>query len=111
MKNKNKTGIYFLLTLIIGILIFYLSITPQIEKGGVTINSGIIKHLIAYFLLSFFIYKTTNKKSLSFILTGTYGLLIEAVQFTIPYRAFEILDIIVNYLGASIIFIIPKHKK
>ena len=64
-----------------------------------------VKHFFAYFLLSFLVFKSTKSFSLAIFLTGIYGILMEALQFTIPFRNFDIFDILVNYFGA--IFILP----
>ena len=37
----------------------------------------------------------------SFIYTLCWGVLIEFVQYSIPYRSFELKDILVNVLGSS----------
>ena len=91
-------------------VIFFLSITPGIVKGGMVINAGSIKHLIAYFILCFLFYKASSRVMLSIFLAGCYGFLIESVQFVIPYRAFEIFDVILNFAGACFVFLIKLCK-
>ena len=111
MKN-----LYLILTVTLAVLILFFSVIPEIEKSTgisekkVKINSGKILHLLAYFLLSFLIYKTTNNIKTAVLFAGTYGLLIEFTQLFIPYRNFEIFDILINYVGSSIAFFFRKIR-
>jgi VanZ family protein len=89
----------------IAVAIFILSVIPGIGNG---LNSGFEKHLAAYFLLSLSIgiYFGTCRFSAPFLraalLAGTFGVLIELVQYFIPYRSCEVLDALADYAGASI---------
>lgn len=63
-------------------------------------------HGLAYFLLSFLVVNTLvlkKRKSCrlqSFIYSFCYGLIIEVVQFFLPFRFFEANDIFANFIGA-----------
>lgn len=101
---------YLLSTILVMVLILAFSITPEIEKGGFKINHGTFVHLSSYLVLSFFLYKTTKSLRKAIFYAGTYGVFMELVQLGIPYRNFELFDIITNYIGAGLI-LIPEIKK
>ncbi|MBW2966305.1 VanZ family protein [Candidatus Woesearchaeota archaeon] len=96
--------------------IFLGSITP--ETGGELIkNSGFPAHMFSYFVLSsavllYFSAKNFQKPFIkSALLAGSYGFFIEIIQFFISYRHFEVLDIIINFTGAFLIFSFLLYKK
>jgi glycopeptide antibiotics resistance protein len=105
----RKYNIYFYASVVIALVILCLSVMPGYCGG---INSGIKAHCFAYFVFSFtiglnFIAKGLKRPLLkAAILAGTYGLLIEIVQSFIPYRNFELMDIIINY-SSSLVATIP----
>ena len=96
-------NLYLLSMIIFAAFILFLSIIPDVGGG---VNSGISAHIIAYFTLSIstslFIKADNYHYPLlkGAILAGTYGAIIEIVQNFIPYRRFELLDILLNYSGA-----------
>jgi len=61
-------------------------------------------HFIAYCalaVLSVYAYKKVNKIYVKgFIFTFSWGLLIELIQYFLPYRFFDLSDIFINGLGA-----------
>ncbi len=105
MKPKKM---YLIFTFILFTIIFYFSVLyskPLIPEQAKISFFDKIEHLIVYFLLSFLIYKSTNKTFLSIFLAGFYGIFMEALQYTTPYRTFDIFDIASNYIGAFFILI------
>jgi len=111
-----KHNLYLFLSIIFAIFIFLGSITP--ETGiSVVKNTGFSAHFVSYFVLSFTILLYLSGKNFqkpylkSTLLAGSYGILIELVQGFLTYRNFQILDIITNFIGASLIFIIYLTKK
>ena len=103
--NTKQSKIYFVLTILFAVLILYFSLTPEPPKIQPIINFDKVLHLCSYFILSFLCYKTINNMKISIISAGTYGLLIEIMQLLIPMRSFELLDILINYIGAGLILI------
>jgi len=108
--KRGKVLIYFLLTIIILDIILYYSVVPLLIPGEPSFMDK-IKHFSAYFLLSFFIFMSTKNFKLAIFLAGTYGMLMEALQFTIPFRNFSLLDILVNFLGAALVLFLGLFKR
>jgi len=119
--DKIKDKVYLSALVVCSVAILVLSITPT--TTGI-INYGFINHLIAYFVLSSLLSLYLLKKRISkplfkaALLTGFYGFLIEMIQFFIPYRYFQFYDILTNFTGAFLVFIVfffhkmdyTKHK-
>lgn len=65
-----------------------------------------IVHALMYWLLAFLVINTLalSRKQTMFFVSFFYcfglGFLIELVQFFLPYRSFEAMDILVNALGS-----------
>jgi len=111
-----KHNLYLFLSIIFAISIFLGSITPKVSLGSIK-NSGFFAHFTYYFILSSIVllYLLGRKFQKPFIkailLTGSYGILIEFIQFSIFYRNFQILDIITNFSGAFLILILLLLNK
>jgi len=105
--------VHFILMTAAAIAILVSSVRPLMSlDSGTPINTGIGMHVIAYGTLCFLICMwllvsgTTHAPVLyAFIFTCLYGLLIECVQFGIPYRSFEVGDIMINCLAAAVAMI------
>lgn len=97
---KSKT--LFLFTLVIIVVIAYLSLAP---KPTVTASNDKLGHFIAYATLCIFSLrslKLEQKRSVLYILLGVvcYGILMEVGQYFIPGRHFSEMDLIANAAGA-----------
>ncbi|MCM8819842.1 MAG: VanZ family protein [Candidatus Omnitrophica bacterium] len=86
--------------------IFYFSLTPKVFVFLPHIpNIDKIVHFFIYLVLSFLVLNTLKlrKNSFPYIFAFTYGFLvgivIEIFQYFLPYRSFEIKDLIVNIFG------------
>ena len=101
----NKHNLYFYASLISAAIILALSVVPEFAGG---INSGVTAHGSAYFIFSFttaLYFRSNGHKTpllKGALLAGLYGVFIELVQFFIPYRNFDLLDILVNFSSALI---------
>ncbi len=111
-----KYNLYLFISIIFAIFILLGSITP--ERGvSVVKNSGFAAHFVSYFMLAFAVLLYFSSKNFqkpylkSALLAGSYGIFIELVQSFLTYRHFELLDIAINFIGASLIFIIYLIKK
>jgi hypothetical protein len=97
------------LAFLLAILIIFFAVTPSIFNIP---NSGTVLHLLAYFILStVWIMHYYRKKIDHFMLKGIsmaflFSVFIEAIQFFIPYRHFEIHKILINFI-ACVTSIIP----
>ena len=74
-------------------------------------SSGFVMHGIAYFLGMLLCFLAFGAKNISFVVwTGLlvflYGVILEVVQFYLPYRTFNPKDIIANTLGIFFFFAI-----
>jgi VanZ family protein len=111
-----KYNLYLFLSIIFAIFILLGSTTPEVG-GEVVKNSGIPAHFVSYFILSFSILLFLSGKKFqkpylkAALLSGSYGLFIEFIQVFLTYRNFEIFDILINFAGAFLIFIIYLIKK
>jgi len=105
-----------------------LSIVPHqddsiIEKSNIT-ESGMEKHFIAYFIAAFLCYYAFDKKEdggqrsevgsqrsevtfiwMSGLLIFLYGAVLEIIQFFLPYRTFNVKDVVANTSGI-ILFVV-----
>ena len=74
-------------------------------------SSGFVVHGIAYFVGVLLCCFSFNKKNISFVLwTGLliffFGVVLEVVQFYLPYRTFNVYDVVGNGVGIlSFVFI------
>jgi VanZ family protein len=110
MKIESLKKKYLIATIILAALILYFSVIPVMSVENIELNAGTLRHLAVYFLFAFAIYKTTDNPKIAFLSSGTYGMLIECVQYFIPYRTFSLFDILLNYAGACFILILKRKS-
>jgi len=96
---------------ILFITIIIASITPhsapsQSWSDNTLISSGYLYHFLAYFLLalSFSIYKIPcENRFCAYLFTAIFGIMVsvylELFQIILPYRTFNFLDMLGNFLG------------
>ena len=90
------------------ILLVIFSIIPSNKNGeGLSqyylSNTGSFLHCIAYFVCAFLAYVSFNKKLFKTILfVLLISSLLEMIQYLIPYRTFNPLDIVANLAGIGI---------
>lgn len=74
-------------------------------------SSGFVMHGIAYFVGILLCYFSFTKKNISFVLWAgllifIYSVVLEVVQFYLPYRTFNVYDVVGNGVGIlSFVFI------
>ena len=100
--------IYILLIIMIGIM----SIIPNAELDRVSdtyklFSGGYLFHILAYGLFCFFalLYNITYQRhSLVIILLfiSVYSIILEVIQYFLPYRTFNLYDILANLIGIAI---------
>ena len=95
---------------IIGIML--LSIAPLSDLGAASFNDKAL-HIIAFLYLAIIsiLSKFELDKIYLFILLISYGLLIEIAQTFLPYRYFEINDLLADLIGVTIAFGFFRIKK
>jgi len=111
-----RVALHSALTIVSAFAILILSVIPPLVlSNGVTANSGFISHICAYGFLCilscawFHLAGISRYPVLSSVLVCTaYGVVIECVQFVIPYRTFELKDIVVNCASVFACAIVAK---
>ena len=83
------------------LIITYLSLTPIEHKGPVVIWDK-VAHFTAYLLLAMFVKKVHIRFSYfsCLLICFSYSFVIECIQYFIPNRQFDVLDMLANLLGA-----------
>jgi len=106
-----RTGLYLYFLVFLAVFILFFAVTPAFGGG---INSGLSAHVCGYSILSFsalLLFRTKNINRIflkAALFSGGYGLLIEVIQFLVPFRLFEISDIIINF-SASAVGTVPGY--
>ena len=118
---ENHNRVSWLITILIAIIIFYIS--SLIFPKGISVGfpwKSIAYHFYAFLFLSAFLLisltKGKNKKLilLSIILTIIYAISDEIHQFFVPGRYFAISDILTDSAGilfAALIYILLRYKE
>jgi len=97
------------------IVITVVSIMPHAEDGLIESSniteSGMEKHLIAYFIVALFCYYAFRRDHIVHIfLSGGYiffySLILEVLQFFLLYRTFNLIDIAANVSGIILFVVI-----
>ena len=101
MKTLYRKNILFVYSL----FIFVISVLPVREPKELEyLYTDKIVHFSIYFVLvllfSYAFFRIRHLYVKSFIYAFSLGLFIEVLQYFIPYRSFDILDIAANCLGA-----------
>ena len=78
-------------------------------------SSGFVVHCIAYFVGMWLCYLAFDRKNISFVLwTGVlvlfYSVVLEVVQFYLPYRTFNVYDVVANGVGIGAFCLIYLSK-
>lgn len=105
VKDKKAIIKKWAPAILMGTIIFLFSSIHgnTIQKTGLGQESiQINAHFFLYFLLSLTFYKATNNILLSIVLSFFYSITDEFHQTFVPGRSFQILDIFVDTIGASL---------
>lgn len=107
VKNLNRVAadrnIYLYFLILYALLILIFSVVPAAKSG---MNSGLGAHVSGYAVLSFSAVLFLRARAVrqlylkAFLFAGSYGFLIEMIQYFIPYRQFDLFDILVNFTAA-----------
>ena len=90
------------------IALVYLSIMPSQGEKGLSeyylSDTGLYLHFIAYFVCSVLAYFALGRKiTLTIIFVLLFSCLLEIIQYFIPYRTFNPLDIAANVSGVGLL--------
>lgn len=117
----GKTQFFFRVMLVGAVLIvLYLTTTPVQYEVGESINDK-LSHALAFFVLSFladYAFPGTRFFPFKILPLFAYGVLIECIQYFLPYRDFSLLDMLGDAVGIGVyslclpLFIrLPFHKR
>lgn len=102
MDLKKPDILSFRITLVMAlILITYLATTPIPEQVAGGINDK-LSHLLAFYALTLLADFSFPRTTLGLNKIGSlfaYGLMIELVQYSLPYREFSVADLLANGFG------------
>lgn len=105
---REKINQLLLAVLVVGITALSFVNPPQAASSSSGILSPVM-HFTAYFLLAgalmLYFHDTTKGHVESFLIAAIFGLLMEIGQLHIPWRTFGWSDVLVNALGASVVFL------
>jgi len=100
--------------LIVVLVIGYLATTPLILPAAVNVSDKLL-HGTAFFvllLLADFSWPASGLNAYKLLFVFAYGLLIEGVQYFLPYRDFSLADMLANALGMGLyVFIVPLLQR
>jgi VanZ family protein len=108
---EKHSSISWLITIIIAILIFYISSLSFTSGSGGTSYNAIIYHILAFFSLTFFILISTIKgKNLNYLLLAIsisflYAISDEIHQLFVPGRSGNLQDLFFDSIGILFAFI------
>ena len=93
-------------------VITFLATQEIISDFQSSINDKAI-HLACFFYLTTisWLAKILDKDSWVYVIVLAYGILIEVVQMYIPYRSFELLDILADFTGILLASFLIKFVK
>ncbi len=105
--NKYKNLVYFLLTCLWALIIYYFSSIPDLKSGLDSVVDLILRkgaHIFAYTVLAYLLAKTFNKNTkiylfLVFVICVLYAATDEIHQLSVAHRSGNIFDVLVDSFG------------
>lgn len=105
-------------TVVYGVILVVLAVIPSIEGQGFGASDGVL-HAVAYGLFGgLLLVSVSGRLSVpraAMAAVGgasAFGLLTEVLQFLVPYRCFEVLDVVADSIGAIavVLFLLVSFK-
>ncbi len=98
------------LVILVGLTILVLSLAnPPGAVAGAASGTYQFGHFLLYFFLAsallLYFHGTPRGRVEAVLAAGVFGLGIELVQFALPFRMFSPADVMVNFLGASLVLL------
>ena len=107
MKVSKTYNFFDLISYLIIVSIFILSIIKVPEIKQTPSFADKIVHFVMYFICAW-AFKTSGVKRYVYV-SICYGVIIEIIQYFLPWRSFSLSDIIANTLGAFIFFLFFRN--
>ncbi len=95
------------LTVVYGTILVVLAVIPRVEGGGVGVSDWVL-HALAYGVLGGLLLGSGLVSGAVMAAGGAtaFGLATEFLQMLIPYRSFEILDVVADSVGAFFVILV-----
>lgn len=113
-RMKNKIRIYRTIFFAYIIVVLILSVIPSPE--GLRIGGDKLKHVMAFVVFTFLIFISYKDMKFVYIfLWGLgFGILIEFIQYFVPWRSTEMLDVLADVggimIGLIVVTLIKKRR-
>lgn len=107
MSKPTIIQTLFRLSFVSSILVIsYIAFLPNYnDLPELTSLSDVLNHFAAFFVLSFFLDRGFSARiGSAFLILFIYGLFIEVVQYFLPNRCFDLLDVAVDMVGVVIYY-------
>jgi len=103
--------LHFLAYLIGAIVVFsYLFFSPQNLPQNIP-NSDKVGHIIVFFVLGLLLFKATVlRRSKQIVILLSYGIVVECVQYFIPYRSGSIDDVVADSAGILLFYLLTINS-
>lgn len=112
-KDLKLKKIWFMFGWIMIFGICYFSLTPQIPNINPDWPNGDkLHHFLSYLIVTFWFMLISLPSSNTLILSAFFalGLIMEILQFFLPYRSFDFLDILANGGGCFLAFLLGNTR-
>jgi VanZ family protein len=114
MRPSNTAIVILRITLAGSLLGIIALATAELTHPLLTSVNDKLSHIFAFVYLAFlldFSFQDSRFDMLKVFLLLVYGLLIEVIQYFIPYRTFSFLDLLADGVGVALyVLIIPMLK-
>lgn len=112
MNARLRKRLLFLVIIAYMAAMFVLAIAPIELPEVIWFDpKKLLLHFIEYAILGALLIKGTKRMGLSLSIGILYGVLLETIQGFVPYRVFDMWDMLANILGASLGTILLKGRK
>jgi VanZ family protein len=95
------------LTVLYGTLLIVLAAIPRVEGSGIVVSDWVL-HALAYGVFGGLLLRLGLGAVMAVGGASGFGLATEFLQMLIPYRSFEILDVVADSVGAFLVILIMK---
>ena len=105
MRLSRTTVIIFRILLVVSLLLITYLATIELELTVMTSIDDKFGHVLAFFFLAFLIdysFPARRFNLTKIVPLLLYGIVIEVIQYFIPYRMFSLLDLLADGIGVMI---------
>jgi VanZ family protein len=109
MRPSDTAIVILRITLASSLLGIIALATAELTHPLLTSVNDKVGHIVAFLYLAFlldFSFPDSHFDKLKVILLLAYGLLIEVIQYFLPYRTFSFLDLVADGVGVTLYFLL-----